>query len=119
MTKRLILTLTAAVGLTAIADLPPARAADIAPMPVKAAPPAIWNPWMIRVRALVVDPKNDVTFDQLPGGGKIRGLYSFRRRPGDRDQGAQQREESGLQGERTRRSQVCDQLALQHGIGHR
>jgi len=47
----------------------PAEAADIAP--VYKAPPApvvVWNPWMIRLRALVVDPKNDTTFNQLPGG---------------------------------------------------
>jgi outer membrane protein len=44
-------------------------AADIpAAMPVKAPPVAAWNPWMIRLRALVVDPRDATTFDQLPGG---------------------------------------------------
>jgi outer membrane protein len=40
-----------------------------ADMPVKAVSPvAVWNPWMIRLRAIVVDPRDDVTIDQLPGG---------------------------------------------------
>jgi outer membrane protein len=69
MIRKLALTMMGAAGLTAAIGVPPASAADIAPMVTKAAPPpAVWNPWMIRLRALVVDPKNDVTFDQLPGG---------------------------------------------------
>jgi outer membrane protein len=59
----------AIAGAAAAAGSGPADAADIAPV-YKAPPaaPVIWNPWMIRVRALVVDPKNDTSFDQLPGG---------------------------------------------------
>lgn len=70
MIRKLVLTTLAAGGLTAAAaGMPPAYAADMAPMVTKAAPPpVVWNPWMIRLRALVVDPKNDTTFDQLPGG---------------------------------------------------
>ena len=58
-----------AVAMVGTLNTTPATSADIAPV-YKAPPPAavIWNPWMIRVRALVVDPRNDVTFDQLPGG---------------------------------------------------
>lgn len=70
MIRKLLLTTLAAAACAAGAGVPAAGAADIRPaMPVKAAPPvAVWNPWMIRVRALVVDPKNNVTFDPLPGG---------------------------------------------------
>ena len=42
-----------------------------ADMPVKApiAAAKAWSPWMIRLRALVVKPSDNVTFDQLPGTG--------------------------------------------------
>ena len=58
-----------ALALAGAMGAAPASAADIAPV-YKAPPasPVIWNPWMIRLRALVVDPRNDVTFNQLPGG---------------------------------------------------
>ena len=41
-------------------------AADVA-MPMKAPAVSAWNPWQIRLRALVVEPRDRVVFDQLPG----------------------------------------------------
>jgi outer membrane protein len=39
------------------------------PMKAPVAATKAWSPWMIRLRALVVAPSNNVTFDQLPGTG--------------------------------------------------
>lgn len=64
--KFLLATLVAATAGTAV-GITSGSAADIA-MPVKAKPVEVWNPWMIRLRALVVDPRDATTFDQLPGG---------------------------------------------------
>jgi outer membrane protein len=41
-----------------------------APSPyVKAPPVEVWNPWMIRLRALGVIPRNSGSVDQVPGSG--------------------------------------------------
>jgi outer membrane protein len=67
MIKRLFLAAFLAVAVAPAADITSAPAADIG-MPAKAKPVQVWNPWMIRLRALVVDPRDATTFDQLPGG---------------------------------------------------
>jgi outer membrane protein len=67
MIKRLFLAAFLAVAVAPAADITSASAADIS-MPAKAKPVQVWNPWMIRLRALVVDPRDATTFDQLPGG---------------------------------------------------
>lgn len=67
MIKRLFLAAFLAVAVAPAADIASAPAADIG-MPAKAKPVQVWNPWMIRLRALVVDPRDATTFDQLPGG---------------------------------------------------
>lgn len=56
----------AAMALTFALLAIPAYAADIS-MPAKAPAVTMWNPWQIRLRALVVEPNDKVVFDQLPG----------------------------------------------------
>lgn len=49
----------------------PARAADLSAAPVykKAPPVELWNPWLIRLRALGVITENSGHVDQVPGSG--------------------------------------------------
>lgn len=58
----------AAAVLFAFAFAPQARSADM-PMVTKApvAEAAYWSPWMIRGRALIIDPDASATIDQIPG----------------------------------------------------
>lgn len=65
-TVRLILSL-AAIAISGSA----AVAADLPAKPVYKAPPVenLWNPWMIRVRALGVITRNSGHVDQVPGSG--------------------------------------------------
>jgi outer membrane protein len=46
-----------------------AKAADLNAPVLKAAAPVAFNPWMIRLRALTVVPRDSVSIDQLPGTG--------------------------------------------------
>jgi outer membrane protein len=63
-------TWVAAAILTAV-NLSAALAADLARRPVVAPPAAmeLFNPWMVRVRALAVLPRDSGSVDQVPGSG--------------------------------------------------
>ncbi len=63
--KKSVLTILAATAIAAGGQVTMAKAADL---PVKAPAAAVtpWSPWMIRLRALVVEPRDAVIFDQLP-----------------------------------------------------
>jgi outer membrane protein len=64
--KKVLLTVMCASALAVGGHITAVEAAD---MPLKAprVAPEPDSPWMIRLRALAVDPQNSVTFDQLPG----------------------------------------------------
>ncbi len=63
-TMSLLLAATAITGISTTG-----HAADLAAKPVYKAVPAVdlWNPWMIRVRALAVVPENGGSVHQVPG----------------------------------------------------
>jgi outer membrane protein len=66
--KRALLAVLLTAAVVVGGNVTSVLAAD---MPVKAmiVAPKASSPWMIRLRALVVNPSNSVTFDQLPGTG--------------------------------------------------
>jgi outer membrane protein len=66
--KKALLAVLLTAEIAVSGNLTSVMAAD---MPVKASVVAAnaWSPWMIRLRALVVVPRDSVTFDQLPGTG--------------------------------------------------
>ena len=69
MNRNIWWTALLAAAMAGALSATPVNAADL--KPVYKAPPApveVWNPWMVRVRVLAVDPRNDVNFNQLPGG---------------------------------------------------
>lgn len=55
--------LTGVSGAAVAADLPPQKPV------LKAAPADVWNPWMIRMRALGVVTRNSGSVDQVAGSG--------------------------------------------------
>lgn len=65
----MIKNLLSAICLASVAAAFSPTLTSAADMPAKAVSPvSVWNPWMIRLRAIAVDPRDDTTFDQLPGG---------------------------------------------------
>ncbi len=59
-----------AAAVLAVANTAPAQAADMGAPVYKAAPVVdYWSPWMIRVRALAVLPRDAGTIDQIPAAG--------------------------------------------------
>ncbi len=65
--KKILLAALASAAIAAAVDTAPAVAADMVVRKAPVAAAAPWSPWMIRLRALVVEPNDSVTFDQLPG----------------------------------------------------